>query len=126
MHHFPVALLLACCAFLAVAYAQTSCDVRQEYFKGFGCGDRSSCLYGSLNETECAVFTVPGVGDHYSALVNCTTKVLSLYNNANCTGVAATLKEGGCLSASVSLSASFDSTCSSAALVQSWVSFLFF
>jgi hypothetical protein len=129
MQHLPIALLLAFCALFAVASAAT-CNVRFESFLGTNScnSDASSaraCVFQSRNDTGCFGLTT---GNH-SYRVNCTTQTAELFDNNSCSDVASqTVANKGCveLSSTTSLSFTFDSECSSAAAVQSWISYFLF
>lgn len=130
--HLPIALLLALCAMLAVATAQSgpdySCEYRYLLFSSTSCeGEILDCSQVSHAGNALDVCNYLYLDDNtYYSHTNCTTKQLQIYTTSDCSGSPITsVTNGNCNNINgLSLRLSFDSTCGSAAALQSWVSVL--
>ncbi|ELR24672.1 uncharacterized protein ACA1_172990 [Acanthamoeba castellanii str. Neff] len=132
MQHLPIALLLAFCALFAVVpiMAQTAaCDIRLDAFPGStSCGGTRYCAFAKANETSCGTLRLGSTV--FGSKTNCTAKSYELYTATDCSGSPVnTVSNNECsrvASTAFSVHVSFDSQCSSAASVQSWMSYFLF
>jgi hypothetical protein len=136
MQHLPVALLLAFCALFTGVLAQDAvpvdsdaCYIRIDAFPGStSCGGEKYCAYAWVNETQCGSLRLGSTS--YSTKANCTAHTFALYESADCSGNAATIVGNNACervaSTAFSIYTSFDKQCSSAASMQSWISYFLF
>merc|ERR1711974_100808 len=130
MQHLPIALLLAFCALFAVVpiMAQNAaCDIRLDAFPGStSCDGTRYCAYA--NETNCNTLRLGST--LFGSKVNCPAKTYEIYTATDCSDSPVnTVANNDCSrvsSTAFSVHVSFDSQCSSAASVQSWVSYFLF
>merc|ERR1711879_216590 len=117
MQHLPIALLLA------------FCDIRLDAFPGStSCDGTRYCAYAKANETNCNTLRLGST--LFGSKVNCTAKTYEIYTATDCSDSPVnTVANNDCSrvsSTAFSVHVSFDSQCSSAASVQSWVSYFLF
>lgn len=133
MQHLPIALLLVFCALFVVVpiMAQSdACDIRLDAFPGStSCDGTRYCAFAKANETNCGTLRLGSTV--FGSKVNCTAKTYEIYTSTDCSDASPvnTVSNNDCsrvASTAFSVHVSFDSQCSSAASVQSWMSYFLF